>query len=149
MSDEQEIKNLLFRYAELLNTGDFDAVGALFRDGTVRIDGNPNAYSGAEAVAGMYRSTTNVPEDRPDSLLYTTNVQIEITGDRATCHSYFQALHQREGAIIVVVGGRYHDQLVKREGQWSFAERLMFVDLLGDLGEHLHGSIEDHLPGRG
>lgn len=147
--DRTQITNLLYRYAELLNTGQFEEVGKLFACGTVRIDGNPNSYSGAEAVAEMYRSTTNVPSNRPDSLLFTGNTQIEIDGDRATCRSYFQALHQRTDSIIPVVAGRYHDRLVRVDGEWTFEERLMFVDLLGDLGDHVHGSIDDYLPGRG
>jgi hypothetical protein len=146
--DRTEITNLLYRYAELLNTGQFDEVGKLFEHGTVRIDGNPNSYAGAEAVAEMYRSTTNVPTDRPDSLLFTANTQIEIDGDHATCRSYFQALHQRPGTIVPVVAGRYHDRLIRLEGEWAFEERLMFVDLLGDLGDHVHGSIDDYLPDR-
>jgi SnoaL-like domain len=148
MDDVTAIKNLLFRYAELLNTGQFEAVGRLFERGSVRVSGNPRTYVGAAEVAEMYRSTTNVPEDGPDSLLYTTNVQVVVDGDGAEAKSYFIAFHQRDGHIAPVVGGRYRDILERREGDWGFTERTMNIDLVGDLGSHLHGALDDYLPGR-
>jgi hypothetical protein len=148
MNDETAIKNLLFRYAELLNTGQFEAVGQLFEHGTVRVAGNPRTYVGAIEVAEMYRSTTNVPEEGPDSLLYTTNVQIAVDGDAAEAKSYFIAFHQRDEHIEPVVGGRYSDILERRQGSWGFKERTMNIDLIGDLGAHLHGKIDTYLPGR-
>jgi ketosteroid isomerase-like protein len=148
MDDVAAIKNLLFRYAELLNTGQFDAVGQLFEHGCVRVAGNPRTYVGAEEVAEMYRSTTNVPKEGPDSLLYTTNVQVVVDGDAAEAKSYFIAFHQRDGHIAPVVGGRYRDTLERRDGGWAFTERSMNVDLVGDLGSHLQGALDDYLPGR-
>jgi hypothetical protein len=148
MDDVQAIKNLLFRYAELLNTGQFDAVGRLFEHGRVRVNGNPNVYEGAAQVAEMYRSSTNVPDDGPDSLLYTTNVQVAVDGDTAEAKSYFIAFHARDGHIAPVVGGRYRDLLERRDRDWTFKERTMNIDLVGDLGAHIHGSIDDYLPGQ-
>lgn len=148
MDDHAQICNLLYRYAELINTGQFDAVGALFRYGRVRVDGNPNVYEGEHAVANMYRSTVNASAGGPDSLLFTSNTQIELNGDQAVVKSYFCALHQRPGQIVPIVAGRYKDALERLDGQWWFRERRMTVDLLGDLGEHLHGAIDDYMPDR-
>jgi hypothetical protein len=47
--------------------------------------------------------------------------------------------------ILPVVGGRYRDSLVRREGKWTFVERVMTIDLVGDLGSHLSGNIEDYV----
>jgi ketosteroid isomerase-like protein len=147
-SDYARIATLLYRYAELLNTGQFNAVGALFARGQVRVQGNPQAYEGADAVAQMYRSTVTVPAKGPNSLLYTTNLQVEVDGDNAMAKSYFVALHERPGQLLPVVGGRYRDELQYYNGAWEFRERLMMIDMLGDLGDHLSGSIEDYLPDR-
>jgi hypothetical protein len=44
-----------------------------------------------------------------------------------------------------VVGGRYRDRLSRIEGKWTFVERIMTIDLVGDLGSHLKGNIEDYI----
>jgi SnoaL-like domain len=144
MGDYAEISSLLYRYAELLNTGEFELVGELFSQGQVRVEGNPNVYVGAAEVAEMYRSTVG-GSNGVDSLLFTSNLQVSVEGSKATAKSYFMAYHQRPGAILPVVGGRYRDRLVRREGQWAFAERVMTIDLVGDLGSHLHGNIDDYI----
>ena len=146
MSDYEEIVNLLNSYPELLNTGQFEAVGELFRYGAVAVVGNPNRYQGAEEVAAMYRETTIVPPTGPDSLLYTSNLRVEIDGDTAKARSYFLAFHQKPGHVIApVVGGRYQDTLAKQDGRWVWKERLMHLDLVGDLAGHLAGSIDDYV----
>jgi SnoaL-like domain len=146
VSDYEEIVNLLHSYPELLNTGQFDAVGELFRYGSVSVVGNPNRYVGAEEVAAMYRESTVVPPTGPDSLLYTSNLRVEIDGDTASARSYFMAFHQKPGNVISpVVGGRYEDTLARQDGRWVWKERVMRLDLIGDLAGHLAGSIDDYV----
>jgi hypothetical protein len=42
--------------------------------------------------------------------------------------------------IGVVVSGRYHDRFERdRDGQWRFADRLIFTDQVGDVSRHLRG----------
>jgi SnoaL-like domain len=147
MDDYGQICNLLYRYAELVNLGEFDAVGELFRFGRVQVEGNPTAYVGSQEIAAMYRESTNVPSDGPDTLLYTTNIQVEVDGDSAASRSYFLAVQRRESGLVPVVGGRYRDSLERLEGVWTFKERKMTVDLLGDLGNHLNVPIENYFPG--
>jgi hypothetical protein len=144
MGDYAEISSLLFRYAELLNTGQFDLVGELFAQGRVSVEGSPKVYVGAAEVAEMYRSTTS-SENGVDSLLFNSNVQVSIEGEQASAKSYFIAYHQRPGVIRPVVGGRYRDRLSRIEGKWTFVERIMTIDLVGDLGSHLKGNIEDYI----
>lgn len=140
------IQNLIARYAELVNLGRFDDVGEMFRYGRVAIDGNPDVVEGAEAVAAMYRESTRVPSTGPDSLLYTTNIQIEFDGDAARSRAYFVALHAKgDGVIVPVVGGRYRDAFMRRDGVWWFADRTMTIDLVGDLGDHISRPIEEYL----
>lgn len=114
MGDYAEISSLLYRYAELLNTGQFDLVGELFSHGRVRVEGNPTTYEGASEVAEMYRSTVGGSANGVDSLLFTSNLQVTVDGLEATAKSYFIAYHQRPGAILPVVGGRYRDRLATR-----------------------------------
>jgi hypothetical protein len=37
----------------------------------------------------------------------------------------------------VIIAGRYHDRFERVGGEWQFADRLIFSDLIGDLSHHL------------
>jgi hypothetical protein len=135
-SDHWEISNLIARYAELLNLGQVDEVAELFRHG--RITGTDMGdMVGSDAVANMYRESVVFAEKMPDTLIFTSNLQIEVDGDEATGKAYFAALHQGDGAVVPVIAGRYHDQFRRIEGRWWFHERRMIPDLIGDLSTHL------------
>jgi hypothetical protein len=42
--------------------------------------------------------------------------------------------------LQVVIAGRYHDQLARTEDTWHFTDRMIYVDLVGDLRFHLKRS---------
>jgi hypothetical protein len=39
-----------------------------------------------------------------------------------------------------IAAGRYHDRFAFGDGRWRFAERRVFVDLVGDVSRHLRAS---------
>ena len=144
MSDDHwKISNLIARYAEVLNLGRIDEVGALFRYGRITSANNPNEYVGTEAVIAMYRESVIFGEKVPDTLLFTSNLQIEVTGDEATGKAYFAALHEGPNGLVPVLAGRYHDEYRRIEGEWWFHHRHMIPDLVGDLSSHLTRPLED------
>jgi hypothetical protein len=54
-----------------------------------------------------------------------------LTGDQATGETYCLAHHitiNGEKRRLMVASLRYNDTVVKREGVWLFAERLLYVD---------------------
>ena len=55
--DIQSITTLIYTYAELLDTGDFDALGRLFERAIVQVHGSGHQARGAEAARRML--TTN------------------------------------------------------------------------------------------
>lgn len=139
-SDEQAIANVLSRYAELIDAGDFGGLGALFAQGCVRFDGSAQVVSGAADVAAMYASVVQLHGESPRTKHVMTNTWITVApdGKAATSRSYYCVLqaHQDLG-LQVVAAGRYADRLVKEDGTWRFVERLIFRDLVGDLRFHL------------
>jgi hypothetical protein len=141
--DRWEITNLVHRYAELLNLGRIDEVGQLFRHGRITSEGNPNTYEGTDAVTAMYRESVVFGEKVPDTLLFTSNLQIHLDGDSATGRAYFLAMHEGPGGLSPVLAGRYHDEYRRKGGCWWFHHRHMFPDLRGDLTSHLTRSIEE------
>jgi hypothetical protein len=144
-TDHWDISNLIARYAELLNLGRIDEVGELFRYGKITSVGNPTTYAGTDEVVAMYRESVHFPEKVPDTLIFTTNLQIEVDGDAATSRSYFLVVHQGAEGVEPVLAGRYHDEFVKRDGRWWFQHRHMLPDLVGDLSTHLNRPLEDYV----
>jgi 3-phenylpropionate/cinnamic acid dioxygenase small subunit len=133
-SDEQQISNLIFRYAELVDAGRFDDVGALFEHSTYA------TRPGAE-VAGMMKAFVIVyPDGTPKTRHVTTNVMIELdeAGTTAASRSSFTVHQAAPGlSLQVIVIGRYADRLEKVDGTWRFSERAITMDLIGDMSHHL------------
>lgn len=144
MSPEQLIKNLIFRYAELIDDGDLTGVAKLL--GRARLlgpDGSEQG-SGAEAIEALYRAFTRLyPDGSPLSQHVTTNVQLEITGDTATARSYFTVLQATpELPLQPIMAGRYLDTFAQDEQGWHFSSRQMKPRLAGDLSAHLQRDYE-------
>ena len=136
-----DIENLLYRYAELIDAGDYDGIGELFAHGSISgEDGTPMA-TGAAAVAGLYSATTRkYPDGTPKSQHVLTNPIIEFSDDglRATCRARFTVLQQTdELALQPIIAGGYVDSFEKVDGRWRYVEKRMGPRLYGDLSKHL------------
>ena len=71
-TSEQAIRNLMFRYAELQDAADFDAVADLFSHGVFQ-RGDGRSFRGAEVAA--HRERSNILYDGvPGTKHVTTNV---------------------------------------------------------------------------
>ena len=141
MSDaHHQIQNLVHRYAELIDLGDFEGLGVLLADAEVGSGEHPGALSGADVVRDMFTSTTRRFEDgTPRTKHVTTNliVEVDAAAGTATCRSYFTVLQAVPGLPLQpIVAGRYHDRFVRGEGTWRFTERRFFIDLVGDVSRH-------------
>ncbi|CUU56659.1 SnoaL-like domain-containing protein [Parafrankia irregularis] len=140
--DFWELSNLVARYAELLNLGQIEALGALFEHGRISSSNIADVHVGPAAVTEMYRRSVVFPEKVPDTLLFTSNLQFRIDGDEASGKACFMAVHQAEAGVVPVLAGRYHDEFRKIDGRWWFHHRHMLPDLVGDLSTHLHEPLE-------
>ena len=139
--DRAAIAALVHGYAERIDAGDLDGVGALF-EGAVYRSERGGRYEGAEAVAAVLRKLVKLHDDgTPRTKHVTTNLVIDVDAAAGTAlaRSYFTVLQQTAAiALQPIVAGRYHDRFVRRDGgAWRFAERLIFMDLVGDLSDHL------------
>jgi 3-phenylpropionate/cinnamic acid dioxygenase small subunit len=148
MSDAAlHIQNLVHRYAELIDLGDFDGLGALLDGAAVGSADSPGSLTGHEAVVTLFTSTTRrYPDGTPRTKHVTTNLIVEVDDDArtGTCRSYFTVLQQVEGlALQPIIAGRYHDRFVCEDGRWRFAERRFSIDLVGDLSHHLLEPLPD------
>lgn len=141
MEDSRHIENLIYLYAELIDAGELDAVAELFRHGEIVAPGANNAVTkGYQAVLHMYRSATRIYPDTgtPKTRHLTTNVRVEVDGDKAQASSYFTVIQATEALPMQpIISGRYSDEFEKVDASWRFSRRSMFVELMGDLSAHL------------
>lgn len=137
------IENLLYTYAERMDAGDFSAVAVLFSEATYGPAGG-SALSGCAELEAALRSMVQLHGNTPSTKHVTTNVLVEVDDDghRASARSYFTVLQAlADFPLQVIVAGRYHDRFVREESGWRFAERIVWMDLIGDLSRHLVGYL--------
>jgi 3-phenylpropionate/cinnamic acid dioxygenase small subunit len=139
------IERLIATYAELVDDGDFAAVGRLLADAT--FTGGAGAVIGGDAIAKMLRDIVIVYDDgTPRTKHVTTNLAIDVDEQAGTALSraYFTALQALPDlALQPIVSGRYYDRFERRDGQWHFVERRVRTDLVGDVSRHLRRSAAE------
>lgn len=137
-----EIRNLLGRYCEAIDDGDFTAVGALFAHGRLADELGTPLASGASEVEAFYRRGTRLHDGSPRTKHITTNSIITVDGDTAEARSSYVVLQATGGLPLQpVIAGRYADRFACDAGVWRFEERRFAVDLVGDLSHHLRYEI--------
>ncbi|MGW2463758.1 nuclear transport factor 2 family protein [Streptomyces sp. NPDC001356] len=138
-SSHRAIENLIARYAELVDDGDFAGLGTLLADATFAGSGGP--VSGRAAIEKMFRDTLIVYADgTPRTQHVTTNTAIEVDEQAGTAQarSYVTVLQALPDLPLQpIAGGRYHDRFERREGRWRFVERKVRINLVGDVSRHL------------
>jgi 3-phenylpropionate/cinnamic acid dioxygenase small subunit len=139
VSDEQQIANLVYRYAEFIDLGDYDGLGSLFEHAVVTTDASDDVRHGAEAMTQqMTEWTKKHANGTPRTRHVTSNLIIEVEGDAATCRSYYTVFQQTEKVPLQpIISGRYHDEFQRLDGVWCFTKRHYINELFGNLSDHL------------
>ena len=139
-ADRAIAAELLARYAEAIDAGDFDAVGTLLSDATLVDESGREIASGAEAISALYLATTKRHADgTPLTAHVITNVIVEPVGpDEMELRSRFTVFQATPKLPLQpVVVGRYVDRVTRLGGQWRFTRRQMIPERWGHVGEHL------------
>lgn len=130
---ERAIHHLMARYAESLDYGDNEEWARCFApDGgfDVRMRGEPMfAHRGTQALAAFAAGHSHAPQVYHKHFLSMPSVQFD-GDDRATARTYFTMLHERPAGPIVLVFGRYLDELVDNGSGWVFANRVVDMEAL-------------------
>ena len=133
--------DLLYRYAELIDAGDYEGIGEHLAHAVITTDGSDHETRGADKVAAMYHATTRKYEDgTPLTKHVITNPIVEVADDglSGTCRSYYTVFQKAGDAPLrPIINGHYRDEFEKVDGDWRFSRRHMGVDHIGDLSLHL------------
>lgn len=140
-SAHEEIRNLLGRYCERMDAGDFAGLAALFADARLADqDGNVFA-TGAEQMQSMWEGQTRLYDGSPRTRHITANpvIKVDEAAGTATCSSSYVVFQDVEDlAFQPIVSGRYADTFARsHDGGWHFTERRYAVDHAGDMSHHL------------
>jgi SnoaL-like domain len=135
------IQNLIYRYCDHIDRGDFTGLAQLFAHAALHVPALPQPLRGVEAIAALYARFTRVyPETgTPRTRHVTSNVIIEPEGEHAARAQSYILVHQATESLPLqpIIGGRYYDRFERLEGVWRFTERRMEIDLFGNLSAHL------------
>jgi 3-phenylpropionate/cinnamic acid dioxygenase small subunit len=146
MSDTgEQIRNLLGRYCELMDAGDFAGLAGLFEHGRLADESGAVLATGAAQMQQMWERQTVTYDGSPRTRHVTANPVIEVDedGGTATCRSSY-VVFQGVGDLPLqpIVSGRYADTFERAgDGSWHFAERRYAVDHVGDLSHHLRMQV--------
>jgi SnoaL-like domain len=141
VEDRLAITELLYRYAELIDAGDFDGVGRLLARATFA--GTRSAStSSAEAIAKLFGATTRrYPKhgNTPRTRHLVLNPIVEIGPERtATARSTFCVVQATDTVPLQpIVVGRYFDAFTCDDDGWYFTARQVDVEMIGDISAHL------------
>jgi hypothetical protein len=119
-NDVQDIIDTTLRYAWALDTKNIDDLDTVF------------APEATGLLRGMECASRDQIKDRIGRAIarfevtqhITTNHQVTVTGDTATCRCQLQSQHIK-GDHQLLIGGYYEDQLARTPDGWRITYRLM------------------------
>jgi hypothetical protein len=139
-SPVEEIRRLHHAYAYTFDGGDFDAFSALFDDGTLHLRGVDDPATGAAAVRRLIERCVILYDGKPatNHLMHNLVVDLDADGENARAISYVQVLQGLpDFPLQTIATAIYHDVLCRRDGVWTFTERVTEGSLRGDVSRHL------------
>lgn len=120
--DKQAITEVLYRYAEGIDTRNWKVLRSCFIDDVAADYGDVGKWYSADAIT---EAMEDLHRDMGHTLHRVGNVLIEFHGDAARSRSYVHALLNEtpEGAKLIQAYGIYRDHFVKKQGVWKISER--------------------------
>jgi hypothetical protein len=149
LADRLAIAETLALYCRGIDRCDGEQLAAVFTPDAL-IDYGDGANPIAEVIPGLMAGLGAMRLTQHN----ISNTVMRIAGDSAKAETNCVALHlipAPDGEIELVVGGRYLDTLVKRDGRWRIAERLYVMDWnrTAPATMQLSGGLFDGLQRRG
>jgi hypothetical protein len=146
--DEADIRRVLALYARGVDRLDAELIGSVYCEESTDDHGT---YKGGGKEFGTY--VTDALRQHAEATAHNLNQSIiEIHDEAARAETYFVAYHVRkaqDGEYLDRFGGRYLDELVKRDGEWQIMDRVVVRDWSAtDKIEGAHYSADDFVNGR-
>lgn len=128
-ADRAAIHALLMAYGSTLDARDFDGFGKLFGTDGVYVGGGGREAKGAAAGEMMRQVFANNQSGvgEPNFHLFYNEVVIFDGPDRAhaTSMSLWMVPDKESKRPVALMSGRYEDALIRKDGKWLFARRVV------------------------
>lgn len=127
-ADRAAIHQLLVAYGTTIDARDFDGFAGLFAEDGEYVAGNGQGVSGAEAGETMRQIfAENAMGFREPNYHLFFNEVVNLTGpDSASATSMsLYMVPGEDGAPVPAMMARYEDRLVREQGRWKFARRVV------------------------
>lgn len=133
------IQRLMNDYCYYVDTGNFDAMAALFEQASFQFIGDESVLIGTQEMRAMLNNVT-LYDGKPNTKHVMSNVQIDVDKGNelaeAQCYiTVFQAVPGKFPLQAIFIGC-YHDQFEQVDSVWRFKQRLISPDLIGDIAFH-------------
>ena len=125
--DKQALMELINTYCNAADRHDHEKMRALYHEDA--IDDHGSFFKGL-----AMEFIDKLPEiQAPMEILHhnVTTVNLKLDGDYAEGEVYIIAFHKvrtDDGALDLLIGGRYFDKYRKRDGVWKFSHRAVVAD---------------------
>lgn len=144
-SAHEQIRNLLSRYCECVDSGDSAALAELLADAELATLEGYVWGRGREGVLKAWWPQLHQYDGVPRTQHVTANPIIDVDDGAgvATCRSSYVVFQSTQDLVLSpIVTGTYHDSFARAaDGSWHFTERRYGVSLVGDLSHHMRGRI--------
>ena len=138
-----EIQNLLYEYCWLVDNGDFEGVGQLFKHMDAFFDGKPGFSKSPEGYLKTMRPIMKYEDGTPKTMHLCVNPQIKINedGQTAEARSYLVVTQGITGQVMprIIWMDRKFDKFAKIGGKWEFVDRNNCTHAMGDVSAHIKG----------
>jgi hypothetical protein len=133
------ITNLIFRYEEAMDEGDFRLASQFMADAVLTREGHPGQTTGRD-FEETYSGRIRIHDDgTPRTRHVVSNVIVEIALDglSAMARSYFTVFQQVPHTLPLqpVAAGRYEDAFALSEDGWRFTRRHAITQFVGEVGQ--------------
>jgi ketosteroid isomerase-like protein len=129
--DKMAITDLLSRYYGGFSNAGADFTGYYTDDATFDVNGH--VAHGKKEIEGIYaglRTTGESPATRGTFHMLMTNPVIDVNGDTATATLLWTGILNTkiDAPPTFVEQGREYDRLVRKDGKWLIAKRVVIAD---------------------
>ena len=122
------INQLFTRYATALDHGDVETIVACFTEDGVVDSPVMGSFAGHAAIRAFAERNAKLHKSGAQMRHAISNVQADVDGDRARATCYLLNYLTRDGKTELLSPGGYDCRLVKVDGAWRFAYRLVILD---------------------
>lgn len=127
IEDELAIRRILVDYSWTQDARDYAGYAALFARNGEWVNGK-TVKKGPEEIRKMLVDLYGAPPPgfvNKESYHITSNIQVDIDGDRATARSrHLLMMRGQDGTPQPALAGRYEDELIREDGKWKILRRV-------------------------